>query len=148
MPLVIRKASLSDEKQVLKLFSRLPSRHRTDEYKVDQTISSSIFHKLLENPELGVVLVAEMDSKLLGVITLSYPVAIRSGGHYARIEEYIVDETMRGMGLGGKLLDEAIKEAREMSCFDIQVNNPSELGKPLYIKRGFHDGGEYWRLKL
>ena len=148
MPLIIRKAKLSDENQVLELFSRLTSRHRTDEYKVDQTVSSLIYHQILENPILGVILVAEIDSKILGVITLSYPVAIRSGGHYARIEEYIVDEASRGMGIGGKLLDEAIKEAKTMNCFDLQVNNPSELGKPLYTRRGFHDSREYWRLKL
>jgi hypothetical protein len=52
------------------------------------------------------------------------------------------------MGLGGKLLDEAIKEAKTMDCFDLQVNNPSDLGKPLYVKRGFHNGGAYWRLRL
>ena len=148
MPLVIRKAILSDEQQVLELFSKLPSRHRNDEYKVDQTISASVYRQILENPVLGVIIVAELDSKLLGVITLSYPVAIRSGGYYARIEEYIVDEDSRGMGIGGKLLDEAIKEAHTMNCFDLQVNNPSDLGKPLYTKRGFHDGGEYWRMKL
>lgn len=148
MPLVIRKATYADEIQVLDLFSRLSSRHRTDEYKVDQTLSSSIYCQILENPILGIILVAEIDSKLLGVITLSFPVAIRSGGCYARIEEYIVDEASRGMGIGGKLLDHAIKEAKLMNCFDLQVNNPSDLGKPLYTRRGFHAGGEYWRLKL
>lgn len=148
MLVVIRRATLGDEEQVLKLFSKLPSRNRTDEYKVDQTLGSSIYHQILETPTLGVIIVAEMGSKILGVITLSYPVAVRSGGHYARIEEYIVDEESRGMGIGGKLLDKAIREAENIGCFDLQVNNPSMLGKPLYTRRGFHDGGEYWRLKL
>jgi ribosomal protein S18 acetylase RimI-like enzyme len=148
MPLVIRDATHSDEVQVLELFSKLPSRQNTSEYLVDQSLSSRIYRKILNDLSLGVVIVAELGSKLLGVITLSYPVAIRRGGHYSRIEEYIVDESFRGMRIGSKLLDAAIKAAQEHGCYDIQVNNPSDLGKPLYDKRGFKDGGEYWRLKL
>ena len=148
MPVTIRRAVLSDEEQVMELFSRLESRQRTDEYKVDQSKSPEIYQRIVNNPSIGVIIVAELESKLLGVISLSYPVAIRCGGPYARIEEYIVDEASRGMGLGSKLLDAAIIEAKKVNCFDLQVNNPSDLGKPLYSKRGFVDGGEYWRLKL
>ncbi len=148
MPLIVRKATASDEKQVLGLFSKLTSRQRTDAYKVDQSVSPEIYRLIIGNPKLGVILVAELDAVILGVISLSYPVAIRCGGSYARIEEYIVDESSRGMGVGGGLLDAAIAEAGDVGCFDLQVNNPSDLGKPLYSKRGFLDGGEYWRLKL
>ena len=93
-------------------------------------------------------MVAEEGEEILGVISLSYPVAIRCSGPYARIEEYIVDEKSRGKGIGGLLLDAVINEARSMGCFDLQVNNPSDLGRPLYMKRCFEDGGEYMRLKL
>jgi len=85
---------------------------------------------------------------ILGVISLSYPMAIRCSGPYARIEEYIVDESSRGRGIGGMLLEAAIHEARELGCFDLQVNNPSDLGRPLYNNQCFEDGGEYMRLKL
>jgi GNAT superfamily N-acetyltransferase len=144
----IRRARIDDEPQVFNLFSRLTSRKRTDQYRVDQKTGPSIYRRIIENPDLGVILVAEDIEKILGVITLSYPVAIRCSGPYARIEEYIVDEANRGRGIGGMLLDAAIKEARKMNCFDLQVNNPSELGRPLYLNRGFEDGGEYMRLKL
>lgn len=86
--------------------------------------------------------------EILGVISLSYPVAIRCSGPYARIEEYIVDEANRGKGIGSMLLKAAIKEARNMGCFDLQVNNPSDLGRPLYLGEGFEGGGDYMRLKL
>ena len=91
---------------------------------------------------------AKEGEELLGVISLSYPIAIRCSGPYARIEEYIVDEASRGKGIGGMLLDSAIEEARASGCFDIQVNNPSDLGRPLYLKRAFEEGGDYMRLKL
>ncbi len=144
----IRRARLDDEPHVFELFSRLTSRQRTDQYRVNQETGPAIYRKIIENPELGVVLVAEKEDGILGVITLSYPVAIRCSGPYARIEEYIVDEASRGRGIGSMLLDAAINEAREMGCFDLQVNNPSILGRPLYQRRGFKDGGDYMRLKL
>ena len=145
---IIRRACATDEEQVFHLFSKLTSRQRTDQYRVDQETGHMVFRNIVENPSLGVILVAQEGDELLGVISLSYPVAIRCSGPYARIEEYIVDETNRGKGIGGLLLDAAIKEARNMGCFDLQVNNPSELGRPLYLKRCFEDGGDYMRLKL
>ena len=148
MSTIVRRAQKKDEPQVFELFSRLTSRHRTDQYRVNQETGHRIYHKIIENPDLGVILVAEEEDRILGVISLSYPVAIRCSGHYARIEEYIVDESCRGRGLGGLLLDAAIAEARGMGCFDLQVNNPSDLGRPLYLRQGFEDGGDYMRLKL
>lgn len=119
-----------------------------DEYSVNQKTGIPIYRKIINNSDLGLILVAEDEEKIVGVITLSYPVAIRCSGSYARIEEYIVDEFVRGRGIGGMLLDAAIKEAEENGCYDMQVNNPSELGLPLYIRRDFKDGGNYMRLKL
>ena len=145
---MIRRANADDEQDVFSLFERLPSRSRTDEYRVNQKTGVEIYRKIISDPSLGVIIVAEQDGELLGCITLSYPLAIRSSGPYARIEEYIVNEKARGKGIGTKLLEAAITEARKMNCFDLQVNNPSDLGKPLYVSHGFVDGGDYMRLKL
>ena len=145
---MIRRANADDEQQVFKLFEKLPSRSRSDEYRVDQKTGVAIFRRILSAPTMGIILVAEKEGKLLGCITLSYPLAIRCSGHYARIEEYIVDEAARGRGIGTDLLEAAIEEAKKMECFDLQVNNPSDLGKPLYDSHGFKASGDYWRLKL
>jgi len=145
---LIRRADIADESLVFDLFSRLTSRQRTDQYRVDQKTGHQIYRRIIENPALGVILVAQEGKDLLGVISLSYPIAIRCSGPYARIEEYIVGEPSRGRGIGGMLLEAAISEAKIMGCFDLQVNNPSDLGRPLYLKQGFEDGGDYMRLKL
>lgn len=144
----IRRASLEDETLVLGHYSCLVSRQRTGVWAVDQAASSGVYRKIVTDPELGVIIVAVEGPDILGVISLSFPVAVRSGGRYARIEEYIVDEKARGKGVGTRLLDAAIIEASNVGCYDLQVNNPSALGKPLYMKKGFVDGGEYWRKKL
>lgn len=145
---LFRKATPEDAVQVFTLFSRLESRKRTGKWNVNQATGKDVYHRILANPELGVIIVAVDGEDLLGVITLSYPVAIRSSGKYARIEEYIVDEKARGKGVGSGLLASAIDTASSSGCYDLQVNNPSDLGKAVYAKQGFIDGGEYWRKKL
>ena len=144
----IRLATSQDETQVFRLFSRLDSRQRTGEWVVNQATGVSVFHKILGDPELGVIIVAVKGDRVLGVISLSYPVAIRCSGKYARLEEYIVDEDARGKGIGTGLLEAAIDAASSAGCYDLQVNNPSVLGKAVYSKIGFNEGGEYWSKKL
>ena len=145
---MIRRANDGDEEAVFKLFEKLSSRQRTDEYKVDQSTGFEIFRNLIRVPSQGVILLALEEDEVLGVITLSFPVAIRCSGPYARIEEFIVDEERRGKGIGTQLLEAAMEAATSMGCFDLQVNNPSDLGLPLYDIHGFKQAGNYMRLKL
>ncbi|RJP25059.1 MAG: N-acetyltransferase [Candidatus Abyssobacteria bacterium SURF_5] len=136
----IRKAGLEDQAQVIALMKKLliPS----GEVNSDWNDEARIFDRIIENPELGAVLVAEEEGVIAGATTLSYPVAMRCNGVYSCIEENIVDERFRGKGVGGKLLRAAIAEAAARGCDEIQVNAPSEMGYPLYIRNGFTDAGK------
>ena len=104
--------------------------------------------KVLDNPELGSILVAEEDGEIAGLTTLSFPFAIRCKGRYSCIEENIVDSKHRGKGVGSKLLKAAIAEATARGCDELEVNNPSEMGYPLYIRHGIKDNGKSLRIKL
>jgi len=63
-------------------------------------------------------------------------------GLYPGVKEFIVGEKGRGKGIGGKLLKVALEEASSQGCFELQVNNPSELGYPVYLKYGLADFGK------
>jgi predicted N-acetyltransferase YhbS len=112
------------------------------EVKQDWNDQACIFRRIIENPEFGTVLVAEENGEIAGATTLSYPTAMRCGGLYACVEENIVDERSRGKGVGGRLLQAAIAEATARGCDEIQVNAPSEMGYPLYMRHGFTDAGK------
>ena len=103
---------------------------------------------VLENPELGSILVADEDGEIAGVTTMSFPYAIRCKGRYSCIEENIVDAKHRGKGVGGQLLRAAIAEAIARGCDELQVNSPSDLGLPLYIRNGLKDNGKALKIKL
>jgi L-amino acid N-acyltransferase YncA len=140
----IRKATIEDASQVLDLFKQFPS----GDVDVEWEEGSNAFRLIVENPELGAILVAEENGEVMGATTLSYPFAIRCKGIYSCIEENIVDEKQRGKGIGGKLLKAAIAEAASRECDEIQVNGPSEMGYPLYIRYGLKDIGKHLKTKL
>jgi GNAT superfamily N-acetyltransferase len=94
------------------------------------------------------VIVAEENDRMVGVITLSYPFAMRCAGRYACIEEFIVSDKVRGRGVGTHLLQTALDEAQKQGCYEIQVNAPTEMGYPLYIKQDIKDAGKHLKKKL
>jgi len=141
----IRKATAEDEMQIIKLLGEFPP---TDQVTTGYHTISATFHQLIDNSQLGSMLVAEEEGNIIGVITLSYPMAIRCGGIYACVEEFIVAEQGRGKGVGGQLLKKAIVEAQKKGCYEIQVNNPSDLGYPIYIRHGLTTTGRHLRMHL
>ena len=141
----IRKATLEDADQVIELFKQFPSSESPDSW---QENAAPAYREVVKNDEMGTVLVAEEEGDVIGVLTLSYPVAIRCAGVYTCIEEFIVSERARGKGVGGQLIEAAIAEAASRGCYEIQVNNPSELGYPVYLEHGFKDIGKHLKARL
>ncbi|MEE8400308.1 MAG: GNAT family N-acetyltransferase [Desulfobacterales bacterium] len=141
---VIREATLSDQAEVFDLLRQLMAT-ATEESPVNQPGRAETFQKVIEE-EQGTIFLADEDGQILGMITLSYPVAIRCGGIYSCIEEFIVTEQARGKGVGGKLLEAAIQKATEKGCRELQVNRPSEVGYPVYIRHGWKDLGKHLSL--
>jgi hypothetical protein len=83
-----------------------------------------------------------------GLITLSFPGAIRFRGPYASVEEFIVTEKGREKGVEGKLIKAALEEGSSKGCYELVVNNPCESGYPIYLKYGLVDIGRHLKIKL
>ncbi len=144
----VREAALKDRDQVFDLMSELMrSPAGAGETPVNRSKSEATFRRIIEDKTAGAIFVAEEDGVLLGLVTLSYPMAVRCGGIYACIEEFIVSERARGKGAGGKLLEAAKAHALKMGCHEIQVNRPSEAGYPVYLRHGWKDLGKHLSLK-
>ena len=142
--IIIRRATLEDEPRVIALLKLFPPGDIT----VDWADAARAFREIVKDGEKGSILVAEQDGTVDGMITLSFPYATRCAGRYACIEEFMVDENLRGKGIGGKLLEAAIAEATARGCDEIQVNRPSQLGYPVYLRHGLLDLGKHMNLKL
>jgi len=137
----IREATIENQEEVFNLLRQLMT-SATAESPINQPGAAETFRQVIDEGK-GTVLVAEEDDTMLGVVTLSYPVAIRCGGIYSCIEEFIVTEQARGKGVGSKLLQAAIDKATEKGSYELQVNRPSELGYPVYLRHGWKDLGKH-----
>ena len=140
----IRKATLDDESSVIELIKQFPE----GEIVIDWNDARAAFREIIKDEKKGIVFVAEEDGTVAGVLTLSFPFATRCAGIYSCMEEVIVGEQLRGKGIGGKLIEAAIAGATEKGCYEIQVNRPSEMGYPVYLRHGFQDMGKHLNLKL
>ncbi len=143
----IREATIEDEARVFDLLRQLMTSANADS-PVNQKRGSDTFRKMLDDDDAGTVFVAEEDGVMLGLITLSYPLAIRCGGPYSSIEELIVTEQARGKGVGGALLEAVITRATEKGCYELLVSRPSDLGLPVYLRHGWKDDGKALLLNL
>ena len=144
----IRKATIEDEAGVFDLLSQFQENPTPSESAFSWQRGAGTFREIIKNDEKGTVFVAEEDGDLLGVITLSYPTAIRCGGIYSCIEEFMVSQKARGKGVGGQLLEAAVAEVTAKGCYEIQVNRPSELGYPVYLQHGWKDLGKHLDMRL
>lgn len=141
---IIREATMNDQAEVFSLLRQLMI-SATAESPINQPSAVETFRKVVEE-EQGTILLADEDGQILGMLTLSYPMAIRCGGIYSCIEEFVVNEQARGKGVGGKLLKAAIQKAAEKGSHELQVNRPSEVGYPVYIRHGWEDLGKHLSL--
>jgi len=144
----IRKATVRDEAEVFNVLKMLLSPRAADSSRIRTPGALTTFRELVTREDKGVVIVAEENDKLVGLITLSYPIAIRCAGKYTCIEEFIVSETVRGRGVGTQLLQATLEEAKKQGCFEIQVNAPTEMGYPLYIKQDIKDARKHLKKRL
>jgi GNAT superfamily N-acetyltransferase len=98
-----------------------------------------------------VLLVAEIDSAVVGTLQLSFlPGLARRGALRAQIEAVRVRADHRGSGMGHAMLGWAIAEARERGCGLVQLTSDKTRhdAHRLYRQLGFVDSHEGFKLRL
>ncbi len=100
----------------------------------------NVYSLLVNDPSAGGVLVADAagGGPLLGVLTFSRQVALRTGGPYAVIQELWVSPAGRSHGVGQALV-EALWEFAGEDVTDIEVGLPSDSFEGLSRTRRFYE---------
>jgi GNAT superfamily N-acetyltransferase len=95
----------------------------------------------LSSRDTGGVLVArDADTRaLLGVLTYSLQIALRTGGNHCVIQELWVSDTARGGGAGSRLMDFLRREAVP-DVAQIEVGLPGDGFAHLPSTRAFYEG--------
>jgi GNAT superfamily N-acetyltransferase len=110
--------------------------------------------ELIASPQLGAVLVAEAQERVVGVLAASWQLAIHVPGAYALIQDLWVDRAWRGRSLGGALLDGLFELARTKRFERVEVGLPREgfvgftATEAFYLGNGFTANGPRMRRLL
>lgn len=137
----VRPASLGDHAAVARLYVQLKNHHRelqpgNPRYSVDDAHWSEVARAALGDPEVFVY-VAEVDRRVEGFMEIAY--AQKPWGISCEIKTMVVDKRRRGMGIGGRLLEEAELIAHERGARGLRVDVliPNYEGREFYERAGF-----------
>lgn len=109
------------------------------------------FDKLKRVAEEGgvTIYIAVLDGNIVGTSQLaSYE---KLGGNVWIIEDVVVDKTMRGKGIGKKLTERMLRDARSQGAKSVDVSTRREDARRFYVKKcGFKnkaEGRSFWGLR-
>jgi ribosomal protein S18 acetylase RimI-like enzyme len=76
---------------------------------------------IINNPEIGEIIVLKGDGQILGMVSLLYSISTALGGKVAILEDMIIHKDYRQKGLGKELLGEAIRFSKERNCLRLTL---------------------------
>lgn len=110
-------------------------------------ISNELFlHNLHEIQSMGLVYVCyyktiENQFLIVGSGTIIFePKIIRNGKYVGHIEDIVVSETCRSMGIAKKIIDDMVSLAKEKGCYKVILDCNTRLSE-FYEKFGFEKRG-------
>lgn len=128
----IRKANSKDFPVITFLIKELWKHRRLNKSKLQ-----TIYNKHLKSGKLFFLHIE--DGEPNGLITLNTKLDIENLGKVGLIEEFVVSEKYRGKGIGKKLMNHALKEAKKLGCVEVQLysNLKRKSAHKFYKKSGF-----------
>lgn len=135
MSIVIRDAIREDVPTMFELIKELALFEKAPE-QVTNTVEQMYLDGFGDNPIYGTI-VSEVEGEIVGMALYYYRYSTWKGKRLY-LEDLIVSETMRGRGLGEKLLEAIIEKARKTDCTGLmwQVLDWNEPAINFYKKFG------------
>lgn len=132
----IRLAYSDDIPAMVKLLSELFAIE--DDFTIDTEKQSHGLELLLHSPQC-IILIAEIQDSVVGMISLQRMISTAIGTYVGIIEDVVVSESRRGYGIGTKLLEAAIDEGarREWGRLALGVDLRNTKAISFYQKYGF-----------
>jgi GNAT superfamily N-acetyltransferase len=133
----ISSAELTDIPALCALLDALFTQE--SEFTPDSVAQRRGLAAVIENPEIGEILVARKSGDIIGMINVLYTVSTALGGWVAVFEDMIIAAGARGAGTGSELLSHAIDRARQQGCKRISLlaDSENEPAHRFYHRHGF-----------
>lgn len=147
MSVIIRKGIREDVPVMFELIKELALYEKAPE-QVTNTVEQMYLDGFGDNPIFGTI-VAEVASEVVGLALYYYRYSTWKGKRLY-LEDLIVSEKMRGKGLGEKLLEATIQQAKDDACTGVmwQVLDWNEPAINFYKKFGTRMDGEWINVHL
>ncbi|MBO9577266.1 MAG: GNAT family N-acetyltransferase [Microbacteriaceae bacterium] len=132
---MIREASHDDFDAVIRLYRQL---HEDDPEVADGT-DRAVFDAILQTSGLT-LFVLELDGKVVATTYLNViPNVTRSASPYAVIENVVVEESLRGTGLGKRIMSATLEAAWAAGCYKAMLltGSKEESTHAFYRSCGF-----------
>ena len=109
------------------------------EFKPDEEIQSKGLKKIISQPDVGDIIVAQESTKIIGMVNLLYTVSTALGSRVAILEDMIVMPEARGKGVGSKLVNYAFERADHRGCKRITLltDYDNDGAHRFYLRHGF-----------
>ena len=135
--MIIEKAMAADVPALSDLLSVLFSEE--SEFAQNEAAQQKGLARIINNSEIGAVLVARDGDQVVGMVSILFTVSTALGEKVALLEDMVVSPTVRGTGVGTKLLVEAISLARTEGCKRVTLltDRSNEAAQRFYAKQGF-----------
>lgn len=145
MTIVLRDANAGDLTYCVELLAELQTATPSNQGPPH----TKIFEELLTKAR-GQIVIAEEGGAILGMVTVSYNLAMRYGGEYCQLEELIVTPAARGKKLGGLLVQKVVDNAKARGSAEIGLYlvDATEHNRSFYEKYGFVTVGTEMRQRL
>ena len=145
MSVTIRLAKSEDQQQCSELLDVL-AKATSDSNNI---FDSNTFNKVISN-ERGSLVIAVESGKILGMASISFNLALRYNGEYCQLEELVVHQEARGKNVGGLLIEETLRLAKNRGCkeFGLYLLESTKHNQSFYEKYGFAVIGEEMRQSL
>lgn len=86
------------------------------EFKPDHQAQTRGLSVIIDNTDIGDILVAHETGQIIGMINLLYTISTALGERVAILEDMVIADSHRDRGVGSKLLDYALEFAKTQGC--------------------------------
>ncbi len=133
----ITLATTSDIPALCELLALLFSQEA--DFQPDEEAQRRGLAQILDNPDVGLILVARQKNQIVGMVNLLFTVSTALGQRVALLEDLVIAPTQRGNGIGSQLLKQTIETARLHDCHRITLltDLANESAQRFYRKHGF-----------
>ncbi|QPK62198.1 GNAT family N-acetyltransferase [Methylomonas sp. LL1] len=133
----INLATAADIPALCRLLAELFSQEV--EFQPDTSAQQRGLTQIIADPAIGHIFVARRQQRVMGMVSLLYSVSTALGERVAWLEDMVVAQESRGMGVGRLLLEHALAFAKQNGCRRITLltDQDNQAAQQFYRRQGF-----------